>query len=87
MDQLAYHIQIKEMDPNWDRDKDDHLWEAHAILDHRGGRKAKVKVMWSNLHATWEDLNATFLHQPVLVAKCAVKQKLLNLPGWHVVKS
>ena len=59
----------------------------HAILDHRGGQKAKVKVMWSDLHTTWEDLNATFLHQPVLVAKYAVKQKLLNLPGWHVVKS
>ena len=60
VDQLAYHIQIKEMDPNWDKDKDDHLWKAHAILDHSGGRKAKVNVMWSDLHATWEDLNATF---------------------------
>ena len=75
------------MDPTWDMDKDDHLWQGHAILNHRGGWKAKVKIMWSDLHTTWEDLNASLLHQPALVAQYAVKQKLLHLPGWLVIKS
>ena len=56
-----------------DWEADDHLWVAKMIIEHKGGRKAKVKVMWSDMTTTWEDLNLLFLHQPILVIKYAVK--------------
>ena len=56
------------------------------IMEHKAGRKVKVKVMWSDMTTTWEDLNSLFLHQPILVTKYAVKHHTLLKPGWHVVK-
>ena len=69
-----------------DWEADDHLWKPHQILGHKGGRKVKAKVLWSDLTTTWEDLNALFLHEPALVTKYAVKNRSLSKNGWYVVK-
>ena len=86
IEELAYHQDLRDLDPNMDWDEDDHLWTAKMIMEHKGGRKVKVKVMWSDMTTTWEDLNSLFLHQPILVTKYAVKQHTLLKPGWHVVR-
>ena len=56
------------------------------IMEHKGGRKVKLKVMWSDMTTTWEALNSLFLHKPILVTKYAIKHQTLLKPGWHVVK-
>ena len=82
---LLYHQDLRQLNP--EIDPDEHLWKPEIILGHKGGRKQKVKVMWSDLTSTWEDMHALFLHSPQLVCEYAVQRGITNKPGWNIVKS
>ena len=66
---LKYHQDLKDADPSIDWEDDDHLWNIEAITGHKGGRKVKVKVLWSDMTTTWEDMHAVFLHSPKLIVE------------------
>ena len=82
---LLYHQNLRQLDP--EIDLDEHLWKPEIVMEHKGGRKQKVKVMWSDLTSTWEDMHALFLHSPRLVCEYAVQKGITNKPGWNIVKS
>ena len=85
IDLLAYHQDLRDLDPSVDWSQDNHLWKPEVILAHKGGRKQKVKVLWSDLSSTWEDMHALFLHSPTIVCDYALTHHLLGKAGWHVV--
>ena len=87
IDLLAYHQDLRDLDPSVDWSQDNHLWKPEVILAHKGGRKQKVKVLWSDLSSTWEDMHALFLHSPTIVCDYALTHHLLGKAGWHVVRS
>ena len=82
---LLYHQDLRQISPK--TNPDEHLWKPEIILEHKGGRKQKVKVMWFNLTTTWEDMHALFLHSPQLVCKYGIQKGATNKPGWSIVKS
>ena len=87
MELLKYHQDLKDADPTIDWEEDSHLWHIEAIIGHKGGRKVKLKVLWSDLTTTWEDMHAVFLHCPKLVVEYGLENNRLQNPGWHVVRS
>ena len=78
---LKYHQDLKDADPSIDWDDESHLWKVEAIIGHKGGKKVKIKVLWSDLTTSWEDMHAVFLHCPKLVVEYGLKAKRLYKPG------
>ena len=74
------------MDPECDWEMDGHLWNPHAIIKHKNENPVQIKILWSDLTTTWEDMNAVFLHHPKLVTTYGIKQNILHNPGWSTVK-
>ena len=77
---LLCHQDLREISP--ELDPDEHLWKPKMILHHKGGRKQKVKVLWSDLTTTWGDIHTLFYTvQNWYVSMQYRKEPPINLDG------
>ena len=75
-----------------DLDKDD-MFKIDGIIGHRKARlkttrgQWEVHVRWATGESSWNCLNLIYSDDPVTVSMYAIKNKLLDVPGWKRCKS
>jgi hypothetical protein len=74
---------------NRDLDKDD-MYQIEAIIGHKKDSKAKggyqLHVKWSSGETTWQDVTPLYQDNPTSVSVYAMKNDLLNKPGFKHCK-
>jgi hypothetical protein len=72
-----------------DLDKDD-MYQIEAIIGHKKDSKAKggyrLHVKWSSGETTWQDVSPLYQDNPTSVSVYAMKNDLLNEPGFKRCK-
>ena len=75
-----------------DLDKDD-MYKIDCVIGHRKARKKstrgmwEVHVRWASGQVSWECLNMIYSDDPVTIAMYAIKNGLLDTPGWKRCKT
>lgn len=84
---LTYHKMVE-----WcERDRQtEGFYKIDGILAHRKAPKAQrgyeVEILWQDGTKSWNDMGLTFIDDPVSISLYALKNDLLNTPGWKSCK-
>jgi hypothetical protein len=84
---LTYHKMVE-----WcERDhQTEGFYKIDGILTHGKAPKAQrgyeVEILWQDGTKSWNDMGLTFINDPVSISLYALKNDLLNMPGWKTCK-
>ena len=91
----AYHARLDLMQAIVHPEQSDHDWQVETITDwtcktYLDTKQLMLKVTWIGGDKQWVPLDDMRLHDPYIVIKYALKNKLTDKPGWewaqHYVK-
>ena len=81
----AYHVRLDLMHSITHPGQEDFDWQVESITDWttKDNKQIFVKVIWIGGDKQWISLDDMRLHDPHLMIKYALKNKLTNQPGWE----
>ena len=87
----AYHARLDLMQAIIHPEQSDYDWQVETITewttkDHLDNQQVLLKVTWIGGDKQWVTLDDMRLHDPFIVIKYALKNKLTNKPGWEWAK-
>src|SRR6476620_996582 len=84
----AYHTRLDLMQAMLDPDQADMDWQVEDIQEWKtrpckSGKEVIVKVAWIGGAKQWMSLDDMKLHDPCLLVRCALRNKLTDTHGWE----
>ena len=83
----AYHARLDLMETIIHPDQSDYDWQVETITDWtkktcEGVNQIFLKVTWIGGDKQWVSIHDMRLHDPYVIIKYALKNKLIGKPGW-----
>ena len=87
----AYHARLDLLQAMLHPEQADHEWQVETITEwtiktHLDDQQTMLKITWIGGDEPWVSVDTMRLHDPYLVVKYAIKNKLTDKPGFKWTK-